>query len=166
MRSITQHGTVPPPPCLHQNEVLSRCPGACIKVPEKSWSGSCGQVSPATTRQQCRFSWVMAEKEGQTLSYLSFFPAYQYNYPCRRQRTQSLILLCLRERKPCTSTELLPALIQISAGPWWRGEPETREAGGKITKQWLLLAGEGVSRACLRMLGYRLLGYHAYQQQD
>lgn len=31
-------------------------------------SGSCGQVSPATTRKQCRLTQVMAEEEGQPLS--------------------------------------------------------------------------------------------------
>lgn len=40
-------------------------PGAFTQVSERSWSGSSGQVSPATTRKQCRLTQVMTEEEGQ-----------------------------------------------------------------------------------------------------
>lgn len=53
---------------MHHSQVLGRCPGAFTQVSERPLSGSCGQVSPATTRKQCRLTQVMAEEEGQALS--------------------------------------------------------------------------------------------------
>lgn len=152
IRSIPQHGTGPQlPGCI----TVRFCIGALEPSPKSLTDPNLVAVNrshlppPGSSAGSPR-SWLKRKDRHWVLSVIiSSLPVWS-----SMQKTKDPV----PDPPVPEGTQTLPymALVQISAGPWCREEPETCEAGGKMSKRRLLLAGEDISRGAyvLWLLGH------------